>query len=120
MRKQIEFEDKVGNTCIAMLSQNVITDKNNIRIGPIMLDDNTYNSPMVLDETLAKSVAAYLIYYIMFNTLPTNESAYLEIIKQINDLQSFGRFYTSTFHSNIIDEVNEETRKNDEVEQAGN
>lgn len=120
MRKQIEFEDKVGNTCIAMLSQNVITDKNNIRIGPIILDDNTYNSPMVLDETLAKSVAAYLIYYIMFNTLPTDESAYLEIIKQINDLQSFGKFYTNTFHANIIEEVNIETKQNNELERLGN
>lgn len=94
-RKQFEFKDRVGNTCIVTLSENILTDSNNLRIGPILLDDNTYNSPMVLDETLAKSVAAYLLYYIMFNTLPVNENDYLELIKQINDLQSFGKYYNN-------------------------
>lgn len=116
MREQIEFKDKVGNTCIATLSLNVITDSNNIRLGPILLDDNSYNYPMVLDETMAKRVAAYLLHYIMFDTLPTDERSYLEIIKQINDLQSFGKFYYKTVINNITDEVNAETKLNNRME----
>lgn len=118
MRKQFNFTDKVGNTCIVTLSENVLTETNNIRIGPILLEDNSYNSPMVLDETMAKSVAAYLMYFIMFNKLPNAENEYLEIIKQINDLQSFGKFYNATYLNNIIAEVNAETKANNELESA--
>jgi hypothetical protein len=116
MRKQFNFIDKVGNTCIVTLSENMLTELNNIRIGPILLEDNSYNSPMVLDETQAKAVAAYLLYFVMFNTIPNNENDYLEIIKQINDLQTFGKFYNATYLNNIVREVDAETAVTNELE----
>ena len=71
MRKQFNFEDKLGNSCIVQMPEIMIEPV--VRIGAISLVDGSYNSPMVLNISDAKKVIAFLLYFVAFNDISIND-----------------------------------------------